>query len=411
MQTINGNNLARVKVTNQAAIREIIYYYGPISRGEISERLDLTLPTITTTINALLAKGVIREVSFSGATRKSMGRRVSYIDVADDARLFLGIEIRGTCRHVCLTNYRGHLLGALSDENPQMEYQLGLETALSLAQQLLHQLNLTVADIAGIGVCSPGLVDTDNGILKMHPGYGWKDKSVCRDIARGLDYQGPVVMDNNVCARACGMRLFHQDLLKDARNFTYLFVSQGIACPFVQNTGGPRISYTGAGEVGHMVMKPFGPLCSCGNRGCLEAFSSERAIIARCREAMSQDQALILREICADPLSPTVAEILSAQEQGDIHVMQILDTAILYLGIAIANIYNFVAPQRMVIDCALFASEENRAKLLESIHANLYTGTVTDVHFTFVDHDEGSGAIGAAALAIQHDLQSYIEVD
>ena len=160
-----------------------------------------------------------------------------------------------------------------------------------------------------------------------------------------------------------------------------------------------------------MVMKPFGPLCSCGNRGCLEAFSSERAIIARCREAMSQDQALVLRELCADPLSPTIAEILTAQEQGDIHVMQILDTVILYLGIAVANIYNFVAPQRMVIDCALFSSEENRAKLLESIHANLYTETVTDVHFTFVEHDECSGAIGAAALAIQHDLQSYIDVD
>ena len=403
MQTINGNNLARVKVTNQAAIREIIYYYGPISRGEISERLGLTLPTITTTINALLAKGIIREVSDGGTVRKSMGRRASYIDVADDSRLFLGIEIRGTCRHVCITNYRGNLLGALSDETPQMEYELGLETALALARALLEQLGLTAADMAGIGVCSPGLVDTDNGILKMHPGYGWKDKPVCRDTARGLDYRGPVVMDNNVCARACGMRLFHQDLLKDARNFTYLFVSQGIACPFVQNNGGPRISYTGAGEVGHMVMKPFGPLCSCGNRGCLEAFSSERAIIARCREAMSQDQALVLRELCA--------EILTAQEQGDIHVMQILDTVILYLGIAVANIYNFVAPQRMVIDCALFSSEENRAKLLESIHANLYTETVTDVHFTFVEHDECSGAIGAAALAIQHDLQSYIDVD
>ena len=116
-----------------------------------------------------------------------------------------------------------------------------------------------------------------------------------------------------------------------------------------------------------------------------------------------------LRYICADPTAPTMAEILQVQEEGDIYVSQILDTSIYYLGVAIANIYNFISPHRMVIECSLFQSEKNRKQLLDVIHQNLYTATITDVHFTFMPPDEFSGAMGAAAVAIQNDLTTYIE--
>ena len=158
-----------------------------------------------------------------------------------------------------------------------------------------------------------------------------------------------------------------------------------------------------------MVMDPDGPICSCGNHGCLEAFSSEKAIVARCRELLERGRMTGLRYICADPTAPTIAEILQAQEEGDIYVSQILDTAIYYLGVAIANIYNFISPHRMVIECSLFQSEKNRKQLLDVIHQNLYTATITDVHFTFMPPDEFSGAMGAAAVAIQNDLMTYIE--
>lgn len=410
MQHPNGNNLARVKVANQAAIREIIYDYGPISRGEISERLALTLPTITTTINALLAKGIIREVA-GEAVKKSMGRRASQIDVAGDARLFLGMEIRGAGRQVCLADYRGRVLGALADETPQTDYAAALASALELTHRLLAARALTPDQIAGIGICTPGLVDSERGVLRLYPSCGWQDRPLCADVAEGLAYGGPVVLDNNVYARACGMRLFQREQLKEVQNFAYLYVAQGIACPFVQNNGGAHLSYFGAGEVGHMVLNPAGPLCGCGNRGCLEAFSSERAIVDRCREALARNEAPALRRLCADPLSPALAEILAAQALGDPQVTQILDTAILYLAIAIANLYHFVSPQRVVIDSALFASEENRSKLLEQVHANLRTVSAADAQFTFVSHDEGAGALGAAALAVQRDLQTYVEAD
>ena len=110
MHVASGNNLPRIKALNQSTIREIIYHYGPISRSEIAGRLSLALPTITGAINNLLNAGFIREVSPEAGEKKVMGRKVALIDIIEDFRLFLGVEIRGTCRCACVTDYRGNVL-------------------------------------------------------------------------------------------------------------------------------------------------------------------------------------------------------------------------------------------------------------------------------------------------------------
>lgn len=409
MYVASGNNLPRIKALNQSTIREIIYHYGPISRSEIAGRLSLALPTITGAINNLLNAGFIREVSPEAGEKKVMGRKVALIDIIEDFRLFLGVEIRGTCRCACVTDYRGNVLFSAKDDEPCLAYEEAVGKTVRMIQELFAEHQMSLEQVSGICVCLPGLVDVESGVLKLHPGYGWKNKDIRGDITRLLGYHGTVLVENNACARTYAMRLFHQAELEEAKTFAYLFVSLGIACHFVHNEIGPKMFSPSSGEAGHMVMDPDGPICSCGNHGCLEAFSSEKAIVARCRELLERGRMTGLRYICADPTAPTIAEILQAQEEGDIYVSQILDTAIYYLGVAIANIYNFISPHRMVIECSLFQSEKNRKQLLDVIHQNLYTATITDVHFTFMPPDEFSGAMGATAVAIQNDLMTYIE--
>lgn len=409
MYVSSGNNLPRIKALNQSNIREIIYHYGPISRGEIAERLSLALPTITGAINNLLSIGFIREVDTSSSEKKAMGRKVAHVNIVEDFRIFLGVEIRGACRYVCVTNYRGKVLCSAQDDELCLSYEQAAAKTVDMIRELLEQNQMSLEQLSGICVCLPGLVDADAGILKIHPGYGWENKNVREDIARLLGYHGPILVENNACARTYAMRLFHQSELEEASTFAYLFVSTGIACHFVHNEIGPKVSYASSGEAGHMVMDPDGPLCSCGNRGCLEALSSEKAIIARCKELLERGRETNLRYLCADPSAPTIAEILQAQEEGDIYVSQILDTAIYYLGVAVANIYNFISPRRMVIESVLFQNEKNKDRLLNVIHKNLYTVTITDVNFTFMPPNGFSGAIGAAAVAIQKDLMTYIE--
>ncbi len=409
MQVAKGHNLSRVKVTNQSAIRETIYHLGPISRLEISERLGLTLPTITTNVASLITKGLVKEVDYLVSPAKTLGRRTSLIDIVEDSKYFLGVEMRGSLRRACITDYRGNVLKALKDDTFYADYDECIQATGAMIKRLIRNSKLPKDKIALLGICTPGLVDTDEGVLTMHPGYKWENKPVAADIARCTGYTGEVVVENNARARAYGAHLFCQDYLKKAKNFAYLYVSAGLACPLFTNSISFHGNISGSGEVGHMVMDPDGPKCSCGNNGCLEAYSSERAVIEACTEAIAQGRAPILTDLCADKTAPTIYEILKAQAAGDAAAQAIMEDAVRHLGLAIANIDNFVRPDSILIECNYFEHLPNRELLLSVIHKNLYTATPADVKFSFITPDPFSGAKGAAAVAICKDLETYVE--
>ena len=92
MENSIGNNLPRVKVQNQFSIKEIVYKFGPISRIEIAERLGLTLPTITTSVSSMIKNGLLKEVEQDHSV-KSLGRRTMLVDINENSRRFMGIEI------------------------------------------------------------------------------------------------------------------------------------------------------------------------------------------------------------------------------------------------------------------------------------------------------------------------------
>ncbi|MDF2510743.1 MAG: hypothetical protein K0S04_609 [Herbinix sp.] len=409
MQIANGNNLSRVKVTNQSAIRQMIYHDGPISRIEISEKLSLTLPTITTTVNFLLSKGLIKEVENTKASEKALGRKASLIDIEDDGGYFIGIEMRGALRRACITDYRGKSLKTIADDTAYYDYDEAITQTCELVKKLLRTSKIPKAKIAGIGLCLPGLVDRNEGILTVHPGYGWENKNVRSDLSRLLNYSGPISIENNAGARAYGSYLFGHERMDNYQSFAYFLVSTGIACPLMYTHLSFHESIIGQGEVGHMIIDSSGPVCNCGNHGCLEAFSSERAIIANCIEAIHKGQATILSQLCNNTDAPTIYEILQAQSEGDQTINTILENAIFHLGIAIANIDNFVKPQCILIDSHLFQSQKNQEQLMSVIHKNLYTATNMDTEFLFVEPNEFSGAEGAAAVAVQNDLKTFIE--
>lgn len=386
----------------------MIYQRGPISRLEISEKLELALPTITTNVATLIAKGLVKEVENAPRAEKTLGRRTTLIDIAEDSRYFIGIEMRGALRRACVSDYRGNRLYTAADDTFYADYEENIRATCEMAKKLLSREDVR-DKIAGVGICVPGLVDSGKGILRVHPGYQWRNKDLRRDAARLLGYEGPISVENNACARAYGAHLFHQDLLREAQSFAYLYISAGIACPLCFNSLSPGGTIAGEGEVGHMVMDPAGPVCSCGNRGCLEAYASERAVLDRAAVALRTGHAPILRKLCPGPEEISIEKVLEAQDQGDPAILAIMEDAVTRLGLAIANIDNFVRPDTMLIESKFFLQERNRIRLLEVIHQNLYTETVMDVKFSFVPPDAFSGALGAAAAAIREDLKAYVE--
>lgn len=409
MQFEQGANPTRVKARNQAAILKTIYHCGPIRRSEIARRLELTLPTITTNVNSMMSQGIVRETGSVPSSARFAGRKAHLVDIIPESRHFVGVEIQGMRRTVCLLDYRGRVLYKREHIGEEREYEKNIALSCGMVERAMSSCGLHPEEVTGIGVCLPGLVDPQQGVLEVRPSYSWTHKNIRADMASRLNYQGPIHVENNACARAYGAQLFRRGDLGDAQTFAYLFVNQGIACPLVLNTAIDFGSVVGAGEVGHMVMVPNGEPCSCGNRGCLEAYSSDTAVLRSCAQAIRQGEAPFLRQLQGGG-ALSMEQVLAAQEAGEEAVVQIVRRAVQILGVAVANINNFACPSLMLIEGRLFSRPENWVQLMDVVRQNLCGVIRTGTRFLFVEPDPFSGAAGAAAMAICKNLETYIEL-
>lgn len=405
MRLIQTSGVSGSVAASRSAILKTIYYRGPIKRSDIAKQLALTMPTITTNINHMIASGLVKEENKLDSSANSLGRKARPVSIIAEARHFVGIEMRGFQRIISVQDFLGRTLYCKKDGTPHPSYEENLKLSCDLLYEALDACGFSLNDITGIGFCVPGVVNSAEGRLDTLPSYGWRDKAVRADVASMTGYSGPISVENNACARAYGLRLLQKDLLMDVHNFTYFFISRGIACPLFLDTGNVVGSVVGAGEVGHMIMQPDGLLCSCGNRGCLEAYSSDVAVITRCKEALQQGKAPLLQRFCPDG-EPSMHDIIAAQSAGDEDVRKIAQEAVYRIGIAVANVVNFASSRIMFIDGVLFGVPENRELLLNVIHTNLCNALHSDTEFRFVEPNDYSGANGAAALAI-HDSLAY----
>lgn len=400
MRFEQGANLPRVKVSNRCAILRMIYGCGPIRRSEIAKSLGLTMPTITSSVNGMIAAGIVRETGPAESGGGCVGRRAQLVDIVPESRYFIGAEIDGRERTVCLLDFRGGLIHSFKDETPYRDYEDNITLTCEMIGRLMDEAG---QGIAGIGVCLPGTVDSGRGVLEASPSCGWMDRDIRADMAQCTGYRGPVSVCSSACARAFGVQLLQRELVGKAETFAYLFISEEIACPFVLNGSGSFGLVVGAGEIGHMVMEPDGAKCSCGNRGCLEAYSSDRAVRAACAAALAEGHAAGLRDICAHG-EPAMEQIIRAQAEGDADVAGIAARAVSTLGVAVANVSGFVSPGLVMIDGELFRNEVNRVALREEIRRNTRGAARSETKLAFIEPDILSGARGAAAMAICREL-------
>ncbi len=407
---MQGGNLPRIKIHNQSLIRKMIYMHGPILRSEIAERLELTVPTITTNVNSLIELGIVDNVKNAAQPSNSLGRKASPIDIIPDSRYFIGLEIRRTFRHLCVTDYRGKMIFSSSDRTVYNDYDDNVRSVSQLLKNALQNLPLPAEKIAGIGIASPGIIDTENGILQTHKKYDWYNKNILADIVSQSGYHGSMVVGNNAYARALGQQLFHRELIHDIPSFVYLFISSGIACPFILCDPNFLSIPVGPGELGYMIMDSQTEADGTKAIATLSDFSGERALIERCSELVTSGKAPYLASLCGNE-APSLSQILQAQKHGEDCVDEVVSTSIYYLGLALAGIDNFIRPNALLADAHIFAIQKNRDTFIKTINDHVFCPQSTIPNIIFIEYNEYSGALGGAALAIQKDFEQYLSTE
>lgn len=377
-------------------VKAAIYKYGPISRSKLAELLNVTPPTVTNNISALIAEGLVEEVSCSDS--RSIGRKPVDVDYIPDAKYAVGVELSPYFTSIAVCDLKGRCLIKNKYPTAPLDYSDMLERLVSWLDETVKGGSIPYSRIIGIGVGTPGFIENDNQTIRQCFRASWNGKNLAKDLSALLPL--PVTAVNNAQVRAIGVDLLDSSVQGDV--FAYFYISYGIACPLVVKNGILSSQILGAGEIGHMTMDPNGRQCDvCGKQGCLEAYASERAILRRCHEAMSLGMKSILPDLAENPEEFTIKDILKAQAAGDQMVCHIMNDALLYLGLAIANIINFISPPLLLIDAYIMRSEQNRSQLLSVIYKNVYSFNNNDIDIRFVDYDAYISAAGAAAYVTE----------
>ncbi|MBR2823597.1 MAG: ROK family transcriptional regulator [Clostridia bacterium] len=402
MARIIGANSTAVKQQNMEAVKMILYQQAPLSRADIAARLGLTPSTITNITAELIAQGYVEEVaSETDEPARGAGRKPVLIDLKRDCFTVLGITLGRDSTRLCLCDMRGGILTQATYETMSDDYSVmlhQLQGILSITRQEHPEL---WNKLLGIGISIPGVVNAHRGQVKNHgeERLSWRNQPLTEEISRftGL----PVRLENNVKARSTAIQLFWPALLEGEKIFALCYVSFGIACPFLLDNQLFRGESSAAGEIGKMILQPdaaedpgFAP------PGSLEALSSVLAILKECREQIAAGADTMLRELCPDPDALSLSQVLEAQNRGDPTVCRVLDQAMFYVGIALANLVDIINPRLILLSGPVFVNPQNADTVERALRAHAFLPDEEPLRVVPVDMGEYAGAIGAAACCI-----------
>ena len=254
--------------------------------------------------------------------------------------------------------------------------------------------------LAAIGIGSPGPLDPYDGVIIHTPNLGFRDFPLRKKMRD--EFHVPVVLDNDVNVGTYGE--FHFGAGRGLRHVLGLFPGTGIGGGLILDGRIYRGSTGSAGEIGHMILQPDGPLCGCGQRGCLEALASKTSLAKEAVAAASRGRAPTVQEDAGTDLSKARSKALArAFRSGDADMCKAVNHAARYLGIAMANAVNLLNPECIILGGGLVEAMPNVFvdTARDSMREHAMAFPVQDVQVKPAELEDDAVPFGAAKLAAE----------
>jgi predicted NBD/HSP70 family sugar kinase len=265
---------------------------GPVSRAELGDRLGLTRPRLLAEVDRLAATGLIAE---AGMAASRGGRRSTLVELHPELR-FAAVDLGASSIDVEVVN--GRLEPLVAYQEPA-DIRSGPKVILQRVNELLAKARTegVYERLDGVGIGVPGPVSFRDGVPVSPPIMpGWDRYPVREVLAR--EHGCPAVVDNDVNIMAIGER--HGGVAHSVDDFLFVKIGTGIGCG-IHLAGSVYRGVDGcAGDIGHIQVDAAGPVCSCGNTGCLEAVFSGSALARDALAAARSGESPALAERLAD---------------------------------------------------------------------------------------------------------------
>ncbi len=312
--------------------------------------------------------------------------------------LVIGIDIGGTKIAAGLIDRQGHFLArALSYAHTGCSPDEVVEAVAQVADSLLKDAGVTQSQIEGVGAGCAGHINFDSGVVLANSNLpGWNKYPLRETLKESLGL--PVVLDNDANCAAWGEFCFGAG--RGSRHMCYVTMSTGFGMGIIINGKLYRGATGTAGEIGHTIVHPDGPLCTCGKRGCIMSYACGMALDRMARECLVRGEDTPLKNICGDcPPHVRAEEIAEAARQGDEVALRLIATAGKYFGIGLSTIVEVLNPDTIVIGGGLaHIGPLLLDPCIQTLNQNIQPVLVDSAQIVMSTLWNDAGVLGAGAL-------------
>lgn len=332
-----------VKSFNKHAALDLIRFSGSgISRTDLAERMGLTRAAVSLIVKELLESKVVQETE---SRYTPSGRPPIVLEVNPNQGLVGAIDMGATHLSIAIAGFTARI-------HKEVEFPFnikdGPEACLAQANESLNKMlaeqGLSVSNLSAVGVGVPGPVITEAGMVVAPPIMpGWDRYPIRTTLEKKWGF--PVTLNNDAELGALGEWAYGAG--RGEKNLAYIKIGSGIGAGLILNQQIYGGTTGAAGEIGHLTIDENGPLCNCGNHGCLEAFAGGHAIAQQGQSLAKSGKRTLLSETPIEKIS--VTEVAEAARRGDLHAQEILRRAGTSIGVAIAGLINLLNPGVVII--------------------------------------------------------------
>ncbi|HYP47158.1 MAG TPA: ROK family transcriptional regulator [Thermoleophilaceae bacterium] len=383
--TTGTGSLGSLRELNRLRIVDILRVSGNASRADLTRRTGLSRSTVSTLVSDLQRRGLVVEREGEAPREGQAGRPAALLALDPSAGAAVGVDLDHDQVGVAVSDLSRRVLAeAWAPWDVDQDASGALDLAAERVDSVLTEAGVERNRVLGAGMALAGPVDQRRGTL--HPSRvlpGWDHVDAAAELERRLSL--PVYVDNDANLGALAEVTLGAG--RNARFAAYVSISSGIGAGIVVD-GRPYRGHRGtAGEVGHIVVDPQGPMCRCGNRGCLETLASGPALVRLMGSSRDEDLPL--------------GEMIALARAGDAGCRRVIADAGRAVGRVVAGLVNLFSPQMVVIGGDLSeAGELLLSPLREAVERDALPAAAEELEIVGGELGQRANLLGALALVL-----------
>jgi len=371
---------------------------GPVARIELARLTNLSRATISIAISELIEAGLVQETESKYSTG---GRPATILELTSYSRIIVGADFSNNQWTLGAFDLLGNVIHKTIIPVPGNSPINTIHALMDHLNDFLKQIDTKPIGLLGLGM--PGLVDIKRGVIKGAYDLGWYDIDIANMIQEQFNW--PTIVLNRHRARGLAECRFGSG--KEFAHLVYIGVGTGISAGIFNNRQLLFGAVGGAGDLGHLTIDPNGPLCPCGNYGCLQELAAGPVMEQEFRMRLRSGRTSSIYTTPSYDLQHIKSEnICEGADNGDELCMEVVEKVATNLGIAMANLINLLNPEAIILGGPIPVNCDYYVKIATKVmHQRAMSPLSANVVVRKGIINEMGGALGAANFALDQNME------